>query len=120
MGAGWRPGVASSLPATIAAEASTVTFVGIVVMQIANAFACRTERQSAFSVGFACNRLPLAGIVFDVLLTVAIVYTPIGQLMFGTAGVPVWWWLVCAAAIVPAFLAEEARKWLVRRRTALR
>jgi magnesium-transporting ATPase (P-type) len=120
MGAGWRPGVASSLPATIAAEASTVTFVGIVVMQIANAFACRTERQSAFGVGFASNRLLLAGIVFEVLLTVAIVYTPIGQVMFGTAGVPVWWWLVCAAAIVPAFLAEEARKWLVRRRTALR
>jgi hypothetical protein len=43
-----------------------------------------------------------------------------GQQMFGTAGVPVWWWLVCAAAIVPAFLTEEARKWLVRRRTALR
>ena len=111
---------ATSVPSTVAAEASTVTFVGIVVMQIANAFACRTERQSAFTVGLTSNRLLLIGIAFEVMLALVIVYTGLGQAIFGTAAVPGWWWLICLLAIPPTFLAEEARKWVVRSRVRSR
>jgi Ca2+-transporting ATPase len=116
---GWHWGVAADDPlfatgSLYQREAATMVFLGIVIMQVANVFACRTERASVFSVGFFSNRLLFAGIAFELLFAAVVIYLPFFQDLLGTA--PVGWeaWLVLAAFLPLVFLAEEARKWLTR------
>jgi magnesium-transporting ATPase (P-type) len=52
---GWRWGITADNPLSATGslfqrEAATMVFLGIVVMQIANVFACRTERASVFRI----------------------------------------------------------------------
>ncbi len=116
---GWTWGITGANPlfapgSLIQREASTMTFLGIVVMQVANVFACRTERVSVFRVGFFSNRMVFAGIVFELIFAAILIYVPFFQRIFGTAPVGVENWLVLFAFTPMVFVAEEARKWLVR------
>ncbi|HEU5320621.1 MAG TPA: cation-translocating P-type ATPase C-terminal domain-containing protein, partial [Methylomirabilota bacterium] len=60
---------------------------------IANVFACRSQRESAFRLGLWSNRLILWGIAVEVVLALAVVYTPLGNRLFGTAPIPLAAWL---------------------------
>jgi magnesium-transporting ATPase (P-type) len=118
---GWHWGVTGADPAFAVGslyqrEAATMVFLGIVVMQVANVFACRTERASVFHVGFFSNRLVFAGIAFELLFVAVLIYVPFFQRIFGTA--PVGWegWGLLFAFTPVVFLAEEARKAWVRGR----
>ena len=66
-------------------QATTMTFLGIVVCQIGTAFAARTERASLRSVGLLTNRLLLWGIAFEIAFAAAVVTLPPLQEAFGTA-----------------------------------
>ena len=66
-------------------QASTMTFLGIVVCQIGTAFAARTERASLRSVGLFTNRLLLWGIAFEIAFAAAVVTVPPLQRAFGFA-----------------------------------
>jgi Ca2+-transporting ATPase len=57
-------------------KAATIVFVGIVVMQIANIFSCRSEKNSAFKSGLFSNKLILWGILFEILFTCVLIYVP--------------------------------------------
>jgi magnesium-transporting ATPase (P-type) len=70
-------------------QATTLTFVGIVSCQVGTAFASRTERAALRSVGVFSNPLLLAGIAFEFVFTLALVYVPFLQDIFGTAALPV-------------------------------
>ena len=66
--AGWHPGapVGSGTPLHHAyLQATTMTFLGMVMGQIGTAFAARTEHASLRSVGVFSNRLLLWGIAFE-------------------------------------------------------
>ena len=97
-------------------KATTMVFVGIVVMQIANIFACRSEKYSAFKIGFFNNGLILWGILFELIFTAALVYLPFFQGIFNTIGLD-WqdWGLLCTFMII-IFSLEELRKRIVFRR----
>lgn len=113
---GWQWGQASAPTARDAAAATTVVFLGIVLMQVANAVACRTERVSAFRAGLFGNRFLLWGIAFELALAAAVIYVPFMRPVFGTAPLgPVWWGLLAAFAPL-IFMIDEARKLLARRR----
>ncbi|HCF57689.1 MAG TPA: ATPase, partial [Myxococcales bacterium] len=107
-------------PATFAnplhLQAMTTVFCGIVVMQIANLFACRSADKSVFEIGLFGNRLLWWGLGFEVAFMLALVYVPALQRVFGTAalGPREWALLVGLAALV--FVAEEARKRIARAR----
>ena len=92
-----------------------MVFLGIVIMQIANVFACRTERASVFQVGVFSNRLVFAGIAFELVFAASLIYVPLLQRIFGTAPIDLQGWLVLFAFTPLVFLAEEARKALLRR-----
>jgi magnesium-transporting ATPase (P-type) len=113
---GWQWQTRTELSPQVAAAATTVTFLGIVVMQVGNAFACRAERASAFSLGLFSNRLLLWGIGFELLFAAGLIYLPFLQPLFGTAPIHAAWWAALFLCIIPVFLMEEARKWIVRRR----
>jgi Ca2+-transporting ATPase len=99
-------------------EALTMTQAAIVAGQFANGFACRTERQSLFSVGIFKNRFLVYSELAGLAIMAAIAYVPFLQDIFKTAPLTFGDWVFLAVASVSLFFAEEARKWFVRRRSA--
>ncbi|MGQ9681859.1 MAG: cation-translocating P-type ATPase [Anaerolineae bacterium] len=102
--------------AVLYATATTATLSSIIPEQIANVFACRSERASIFKIGFLNNKLILVGIATEVALIAAINYLRPFQIVFGTAPLRATDWLFFLTIIPVLLFAEEGRKWLVRRR----
>jgi len=113
--AGWTWGSALAPGDPLYLKASTMGFLGIVMTQVGTVFAARTNRASVFSVGLFSNRWVLWGIAFELLLTMALLYFPPLAEFFGMhpLGIEEWAIVIWFGPIV--FLADEARKWLVRR-----
>ena len=116
--AGWSLGdpVGSGSPLHHAyLQATTMTFLGIVVCQVGTAFAARTERASLRSVGVFSNPLLLWGIAFELAFAAAVVYLPSLQAIFGTASVG----LDTLALLLPfpfvVWGADELRRYTLRR-----
>jgi sodium/potassium-transporting ATPase subunit alpha len=112
---GWRWGQPLAWSDPLYRQATTVTFAAIVITQVANVFACRDERISAFRLGWFTNPFILWGIAIELALLLFIAYTPIGNVIFRTGPLPAWVWPMLAMGAVVLLLAEEARKYLVRR-----
>jgi sodium/potassium-transporting ATPase subunit alpha len=112
---GWTWG--TMLPASdiLYMQATTACLTAIIVTQIANIFACRSFRESVFSIGFFSNRLIFFGIAVELLLQFLIVYHPVGNAIFSTSPLPWTTWLVLFPFALALLLAEEARKYFVRR-----
>ncbi|MBI2752130.1 MAG: cation-transporting P-type ATPase [Betaproteobacteria bacterium] len=111
---GWRYG--TPLPANdpLYLGATAACLAAIVVMQVVNVFLCRDPVRSVFAFGLASNRLLLAGIAFELILIAAIVYTPPGQGVFGTAPLSLEVWLFMLPFAAAMLALEEARKLGVR------
>ncbi|MDX2003913.1 MAG: cation-transporting P-type ATPase [Meiothermus sp.] len=98
-------------------QAATAMALGAVVFtQVGNLFAQRTERGSVFRIGMRTNRLIWAGIATEMLVLVLIVYVPFFQNVFGTATFGLQGWLFLLAWMPALLVADELRKWVVRRR----
>lgn len=95
-------------------QATTVTFAAIVVAQVANVFACRSEQVSVFRLGLFTNPFILWGIAVECSLLALIVYTAIGNAVLGTAPLPLWIWPPLIAGASLLLLADEARKRIAR------
>jgi magnesium-transporting ATPase (P-type) len=97
---------------------SAMVFSAIVMMQMANAFACRSDPASLLSIGPFSNRLLLGAVGVELATLLAFIYVPfLYDLLGGRPLSPVEWLPV----IVTPFLllgAEEARKAWVRQRYA--
>lgn len=95
-------------------EATTVTLSAIVVAQVANVFACRSEHLSVAHLNTWDNPLILIGILVETGLLLVMVYTPVGHWFLGTAPLPIWIWGVLGIAAAGLLLAEETRKGVMR------
>lgn len=73
--AGWRPGAAFPGGAALAA-ASGGAFLTVVVMQLANAFACRSTRLAAWRMSWTSNRFLLVAQVVTLAFVVATLAVP--------------------------------------------
>ncbi len=93
--------------------ATAMTLGSVVVTQIGNLFAQRTERVSIFRMGFFGNRLIWIGIATELALVFAIIYFPPLQRVFGTAALPLHYWLFLLAWTPVLLVAEEIRKRVV-------
>ncbi len=99
--------------------ATAMTLAAVVMTQVGNLFAHRTERISVFALGprrFFGNRLIWLGIATELLLIVVLVYLPIGNAVFGTAPFAPAWWLFLMAWVPALLVADELRKAVLRRR----
>ncbi len=96
-------------------QATTACFSAIILTQIANVFLCRHPRLSAFQLGFRSNPRILFGIFVEVCLLLAVVYTPLGHLIFGTATFERHVWLYLLPFPIMLFVIEELRKAVLRR-----
>jgi len=118
---GWSWGDASWMSPSsphyaIYREAITMTQAAIVLCQVGNGFACRTERQSVFAVGIFSNMWLVYSQIVGILIMAFISYVPFMQHIFKTGPLTALDWAVLAVAAVSVFFAEEARKWFARRR----
>ena len=96
------------------AEAMTMTFVVLVLIQFYKAYLYRSDRRSALHRPFANRWLNLA-IAWELTLLAFVVYLPAVQELFGTYALPLGDWLlvnVLAATIAPVL---ELAKWMERR-----
>ena len=87
----------------------------IVVTQMVNVFLCRHPTRSAFAFGIASNPLILLGVAAELALLLAIVYTPAGNALFGTAPLAASAWLFVLPFALGMLALEEGRKAVVRR-----
>jgi magnesium-transporting ATPase (P-type) len=117
--AGWHPGAPTGLGHPLHhayLQATTMTFVGMVMGQVGTAFAARTERASLRSVGVFTNRFLLWGVAFELALTAMIVYLPIFHSLLSTAALPPSMLLITLPFPFIVWGADEARRYLLRRR----
>jgi calcium-translocating P-type ATPase len=120
LAAGWSPGdpTGKGDPLHHAyQQATTMTFLSMVVAQIGTAFASRTGRASLRSVGVFSNPLLLWGIAFELALAAAFVYLPPLQSVLGTAAPPTVDLLVIAPFPFVVWGADELRRYVIRRRS---
>lgn len=97
-------------------KATAMTLAAIVFSQIGAVFNCRTEKQSAFKVGLLSNKQVNIGIIFEVLLIMALVYLPPLQSIFHTASLNVSdWLLLCIWPPLILFVEELRKAWLRRK-----
>lgn len=116
---GWSWGAALPTGADAALLSSSV-FSAIVLMQMANAFACRSDPASLFRIGPLTNRLLIWAVGVELGLLLAFVQIPpLARLLGGESMTPQAWLPVLVTPFV--FLtAEELRKAFVRGRYAPR
>jgi len=119
-GSGWSYGQVLARMDPVYLRATTACLVAIVVMQVANVFLCRSPRLSILTLGPFSNRLVLAGILVEIAIILLIVYTDLGNSLFGTAPVTYEVWLFAIPFALAMLVMEEGRKWLVRHHVGAR
>jgi len=100
--------------------ATTMFHAGVITTQIGNAYACRTERTSVFKVGFFSNRFLLFGFLVELTLISILIYAQPFQTIFEHGPLPLQYWGFLFLYAPVMFLAEEARKGIMRRIEARR
>jgi sodium/potassium-transporting ATPase subunit alpha len=107
---GWHYGQMPAAGDPAYLQATTACLLGIVLAQVANVFVCRHPQLPAWHFPLFANRLLLAGVVAEIVLMLAIVYTPPGNALFGTAPLAGNIWLLGGLLALGLAAAEEARK----------
>lgn len=119
LSAGWYPGAptGSGHPLHhVYLEATTMSFLAMVMAQVGTAFAARTEHVSLRSVGVFSNRLLIWGIAFELALAAVLIYVPECQHFLGTAALPARWLLLTLTFPLIVWGADELRRYAIRRR----
>ena len=115
-GAGWHAGQSLDRLDPLYLQATTACLVAIVVMQMANLFLCRDPARPSWAYRWRANPLILAGLAVELGFILAIVYTPAGQWLFGTAPLSAETWLLVLPFVLAMVVLEEWRKRWLRRR----
>ncbi len=97
-----------------AAEAMTMTFVSLVLIQFFKAYNFRSDRHSVLNKPFANKWLNWA-ILFDLLFLLVIVYVPWFHEPFGTYSLPWHDWAILVPLAFTVVPVLELAKWMERR-----
>jgi sodium/potassium-transporting ATPase subunit alpha len=113
--AGWHYGVPLDRLDPLYLQATSACLATIVVMQMMNVFLCRHPFKSSLSFSFFGNPYILIGLAAELGVILAIIYTPAGNWLFGTAPLGAEVWLLAVAGAGVMWVFEEARKAWLRR-----
>ena len=100
--------------------ATAMAFSGVVVTQIGNLFTQRATHRSILKVPLFNNKFIWIGIVSEIVLTLAIVYTPFMQRFIGTAAFDAKYWLPLIVWIPALPLVDSIYKSFKKRRNSTR
>ena len=94
--------------------AITVYYAGVVMAQVGNAFACRTERNRGRFLGWLSNPALLRGIAIEIGILLALVYLPPLAGLFGHVAIPpaLWVGLIFYPFII--YSLDWIRKYVIR------
>ncbi len=108
LGDGWRPPAAP--PGDQLAAASGAAFLAVVLGQAANAFACRSARRPAWSVGALNRFVPFAVVTAVALGTLAVAVPPVADVLGQAVPTPLG---VGVAMLAPVAVvaADSVTKW---------
>jgi len=95
--------------------ARTMTLVTMAMYQWFNAWNCRSQTRSLFSIGLFTNKLLIAVMILVLALQSAIVYIPFMRYTFKTVPLSIYDWMIIIIISSPIILIEEIRKAIARR-----
>jgi Ca2+-transporting ATPase len=98
------------------AEAQTLCFVTLIIIEFFNAFNCRSFKHSLFKIGPASNKWLLAAIGWEICLLCLVVYLPALQGPFNTYPLSGHDWGICILAGASIFILVEMVKLIRTRR----
>jgi hypothetical protein len=113
---GWRWG--AEPPPALLATASGTAFAAIVLGQLANAYACRSEVRPFFRLSARTNSLLLFAIASELLMLIVFVGIPQVASVLGSAWPSAFGWAAAATAIPILIMADTIHKGLIRARPA--
>jgi magnesium-transporting ATPase (P-type) len=95
--------------------AGTVFLAGVVMAQVGNAFACRSEVNRGRKLGWLANRFLIAGVLAEVGLILTLIYFPPFAAAFDLAPLPgvLWLWVISYPIIL--YGLEWIRKSILRK-----
>jgi magnesium-transporting ATPase (P-type) len=111
---GWHWG--ATPPPLLLATASGTAFAAIVLGQLANAFACRSETRTVRATGLGGNRLLLVAVVAELGALAAFLFVPPVAGLLGGDPPTATGWLLAALAVPLVWLADTLHK-TIRSRT---
>ena len=91
-------------------QARTLTFVVMVLAQLAHAFACRSTKHSIFRLGFLTNRALVAAVVASAALQWLIVQLPWTEEVFKVTPLDTEQWLLALGLALAPLVLGEIRK----------
>jgi Ca2+-transporting ATPase len=94
--------------------AATVYHVGVVMSQVGNALACRSERTRSSALGWLSNKYLWVGILIELLGIVSIVQIPPLARIFNHTALPAWMWIGLAMNALVIYSVEWIRKLINR------
>ncbi|MDO9176543.1 MAG: HAD-IC family P-type ATPase, partial [Actinomycetota bacterium] len=112
----WAPGRATA--AGVASVGGTMAFNTFVLFQFFNILNARHDTRSVFHRDTLGNRWLWVSLAAVVLLQIAVTHVGFMQQLFDTTSISAGQWLVCTAIASSVLWVEEARKFVVRRRSA--
>jgi sodium/potassium-transporting ATPase subunit alpha len=115
-GGGWQWGMQLSHFDPLYLQATTACLAGIVMAQMANLFACRSDTISTFRLSLKSNPYLFLGLAYEAAVMLFIVYTLAGNTIFRTLPIATDVWLYLLVFPPLLLLADELRKIFVRRR----
>jgi len=112
---GWHLGLQLDPNNVAYIKGTTMTFAGIVIAQVGNVLASRTNKTSIFKTSLTNNKWIWLGIAAQISIIASIVYFPLLQGLFGTTALNLSDWAFLALLAFIVIFAEEVRKWFTRK-----
>jgi Ca2+-transporting ATPase len=97
----------------------TMVFTTLVLAQMGNAMAIRSNTESVFKIGLFSNRTMVIAITATAILQLALIYVPFLQRFFGTKPLAPRDLVIALVASLVVFVAVEIEKWIRRVRKPL-
>jgi magnesium-transporting ATPase (P-type) len=93
---------------------ATVYHAGVVMSQVGNALACRSDRMRNTSLGWLSNKYLWIGILIEVIGIVTIIYVPFFAKIFLHTPLPSWMWIGLGLNALVIYSMEWIRKAILR------
>jgi Ca2+-transporting ATPase len=104
-------------PDQVITQAQTMVFVTLILAELVNAFNCRSDIHSIFTVGIFPNRFLLVSVVLSLGIMVAVInWQPLAEI-FRVRPLDLGDWLIAAGLGLTLVPVVEVTKWLLRRGT---
>jgi magnesium-transporting ATPase (P-type) len=115
---GALPALLRAAPANTHLLAGTVFHAGVVLAQVGNAFACRSETNRGRALGWASNQALLSAAAIEVGLILVMIYVPPINGFFDHLALPGAYWALLAVYPLVLYSLEWIRKGLSRKISA--